>query len=174
MAYFLDLFSPETYNAFTKSDRSISGFRKRQENAAEKIRRGDKLVCYMTKLSRWFGLLEVLDGPFEDDAPIFYAESDPFVVRFHVRPIVLLPVDKAIPIFEDPVWNRLSFTRGQTRGTPTWTAAVRKSLVEMEADDTSSSNPCYWSRVNALRSTQSIRLISKSLQPTRSAVPTKT
>jgi hypothetical protein len=135
MGYFLDLFSPETYEAFRRSDQSVSGFRRRHKNAAERIRPGDRLVCYMTKLSRWFGLLEVIEGPFQDDKPIFYPESDPFVIRFRVRPLVWLPVDRAVPIYEDAVWNRLSFTRGQARGTPTWTGRVRTSLVELTDDD---------------------------------------
>jgi hypothetical protein len=41
----------------------------------------------MTKLSRWVGILHVIEGPYVDDEPIFYPESDPFVVRFRVRPI---------------------------------------------------------------------------------------
>jgi len=86
VAYYLDLFSPETYEAFARSDRSISGFRVRQRNAARRIGQGDALVCYMTRLSRWVGLLEVLEGPFVDETPIFYPEDDPFVVRFRVRP----------------------------------------------------------------------------------------
>ena len=135
MSYFLDLFSPETYEAFGRSDQSISGFRQRHSNAASRIKPGDRLVCYMTKLSRWFGVLEVIDGPFRDDKPIFYAESDPFVVRFHVKPRVWLPVDKAVPIFEDAVWNRLSFTKGQTRGTSHWTGKLRTSLVSLTDED---------------------------------------
>ena len=135
MAYFLDLFSPETYNAFSRSDRSISGFRKRHTLAAGRVKPGDKLVCYMTKLSRWFGLLEMVEGPFQDDTPIFYSENDPFVVRFRVRPIVWLPVERAIPIYEAEVWNHLSFTHGQTRGTPTWTGSVRTSLAQMNEED---------------------------------------
>ena len=59
MAYFLDLFSPETYEAFSKSDRTVSGFRLRHQNAASRVKVGDKFVCYMTKLSRWIGILEV-------------------------------------------------------------------------------------------------------------------
>jgi len=135
MSYFLDLFSPETYEAFSRSDRSVSGFRQRHSNAAGRIKPGDKLVCYMTKLSRWFGVLEVLDGPFRDEKPIFYAESDPFIVRFHVKPLVWLPVDKAVPIFEDAVWSRLSFTKGQTRGTSHWTGKLRTSLVSLTDED---------------------------------------
>ena len=135
MNYFLDLFSPETYEAFARSDRSVSGFRPRHQNAAERVRAGDRFVCYMTRVSRWFGVLEVLEGPFRDSTPIFVQEADPFVVRFRVRSIVWLPVEKAVPIYEEPVWDRLSFTKGQTRGTPTWTGHVRSSLVQLTHAD---------------------------------------
>ncbi len=135
MAYFLDLFSPETYEAFGRSDRSISGFRIRQRNAAEKVAPGDKLICYMTKVSRWFGILEVLEGPFNDQTPIFYPQNDPFVVRFRVRPLVWLPVEKAVPIHEDRVWGLLSFTIGQDKNTSAWTGKIRKSLVQMSEMD---------------------------------------
>jgi hypothetical protein len=57
MAYFLDLFSPETYRAFGLSDRTVSGFRVSQKNIAGKIGPGDKFICYMTRLSRWVGIL---------------------------------------------------------------------------------------------------------------------
>ena len=34
-------------------------------------------MCYLTGLSRWFGLLEVVEGPFIDHKPIFVHENDP-------------------------------------------------------------------------------------------------
>ena len=135
MAYYLDLFSPETYKAFSRSDRSVTGFRIRQRNGAQRVKPGDKLVCYMTRLSRWIGLLEVLDGPFIDDTPIFYPEADPFVVRFRVRELVWLPLEKGVPIHEASVWNGLSFTRGQSKGSSTWTGKLRASLVELDETD---------------------------------------
>lgn len=135
MAYYLDLFSPETYEAFARSDRSVSGFRMRHGNVAQRVRCGDKFVCYMTRLSRWIGLLEVIDGPFVDETPIFYSDSDPFVVRFHVRPLVWLPVEKAVPIHDDRVWNQLSFTRGQSKRSSSWTGRLRGSLVQLEDAD---------------------------------------
>jgi predicted RNA-binding protein len=135
MAYYLDLLSPETYEAYSKSDQTTSGFRPRQRNAAAKIKPGDKLLCYMTKLSRWVGVLEVVSPPFEDDKPIFYPDSDPFVVRFKVRPTIWLTKEKAVPIYEDELWNRLSFTKGHERGTPTWTGKIRASLVRLSDAD---------------------------------------
>lgn len=135
MAYFLDLFSPETYEAFAKSDQTISGFRPRQTGVAQRVQKGDRFVCYMTRLSRWFGVLEVLDGPFVDRTPIFYAKDDPFTVRFHVRPIVWLPVEKAVPIHEDSVWKTLSFTRGHSKSSSAWTGKIRASLVALDEPD---------------------------------------
>lgn len=92
-------------------------------------------MCYLTRLSRWFGLLEVLEGPFIDDKPIFLPESDPFVVRFHVRPRVWLDIEKGVPIHEEVVWNGLSFTQGLERGSIGWTGKVRGSLVRLEDRD---------------------------------------
>ena len=98
MAYLVDLFSPETYEAFSRSDRTVSGFRTTQAKAAGRFQVGDKLICYMTKLSRWVGVLEVESTCYEDDSPIFYPQDDPFTVRFRVRPIVWLDKEHAIPI----------------------------------------------------------------------------
>jgi predicted RNA-binding protein len=136
MAYYLDLFSPETYEGFSRSDRSVSGFRKRHEKAAGRIGPGDRLICYMTKLSRWVGILEVSSTYFIDDTPRFYGnEKDPFVVRFRVKPIVWLPKEHTVPIHEDHVWNHLSFTRNCEKNSPQWTGKIRGSLVHFEEED---------------------------------------
>ena len=135
MAYFLDLFSPETYQAFKRSRQDISGFRYRQRFAAERIKPGDKLLCYMTRLSRWFGILEVVEGPFQDKTPIFYPEDDPFVVRFRVRPLVWLEPEKAVPIHDPQVWQTLSMTKDYDPQSPKWTGKIRTSLVSIPDSD---------------------------------------
>ena len=98
MKYYLDLFSPETARAFIVSDETVSGFRTRQRNIAERIKPGDRFLCYVTRISRWIGILEIVDGPFEDKTPIFFADNDPFTIRFHVKTVVWLDFDRAIPI----------------------------------------------------------------------------
>ena len=135
MAYYLNLFSPETYEAFTQSDRTTSGFRQRQEGAATRIQPGDRFVCYMTKLSRWIGILEVQSRYFIDSAPIFYSVDDPFIVRFQVKPIVWLPKEKAIPIRDERVFNRLSFTKGYDPNLSFWTGKLRSSLNPLDEGD---------------------------------------
>jgi predicted RNA-binding protein len=134
MDYYLDLFSPETYETFSQSNREVSGFRYRQRNAAAKVQPGDRLICYMTKLSRWIGVLEVLSPAYEDSTPLFYEENDPFIIRFKVKPLVWLPKEKTIPIREDYVWDSLSFTKGQEKQSSQWTGKVRASLGQLSED----------------------------------------
>jgi hypothetical protein len=95
MPYWTDLFTVETYRAFLASDRKVSGFRVSQRTMASKLKRGDKMLAYISGLSRWAGVLEVVEGPFEDRAPIFYPSDDPFIIRFQVKPIVALPLESA-------------------------------------------------------------------------------
>jgi hypothetical protein len=87
----------------------------------ERIKSGDVFVCYLTRVSRWFGLLEVIEGPFIDDKPIFVPDADPFVVRFRVKPLVWLAIEHVIPIHDNAIWMGLSFTRGLEKGSTAWT-----------------------------------------------------
>ena len=135
MAYYTNLFSPETYEAFTQSDQSISGFKPRLKNAASKIRPGDKLVCYVTKISCWVGILEVTSEYFESDTPIFYSEDDPFVIRFRVKPLVWLPKENAVPIHDNHIWETLSFTQNYDKNSTHWTGKIRNSLNLLSNED---------------------------------------
>lgn len=135
MAYYLHLFSPETYEAFTKSNRDISGFPARRRSVASKIHVGDKFICYLTRLSRWVGVLEVASNCFEDNTPLFYETDDPYVIRFRVKPLAWLPKEKGIPIHDERVWSRLSFTRDFDRDYPYWTGKLRGSLTQLEEED---------------------------------------
>ena len=63
MAYYTDLFSVETYRAFLSSDRSVSGFAESQHAMARKLKAGDKLLVYVTGLSRLGGRIGRSQGP---------------------------------------------------------------------------------------------------------------
>jgi hypothetical protein len=129
MNYWSNLFTPETFEAFARSVRTISGFRESQRAMAEKVRVDDKFICYMVRMSRY-----VLDGPFTDNTPIFVPDDDPFVVRFKVRSAVWLPLEKTIPIHEPEVYSHLTFTRDVKPG-GYWLGPLRRSLVKLNQDD---------------------------------------
>ena len=135
MAYYTEIFSPKTYEALTRSNQTIAGFPAHQKNAASRIRPGDKFVCYINKVSRWVGILEVTSESFEDNIPIFLPENDPFVIRFRVKPLVWLPIEKAVPVQEDRVWGALSFTKEHNKGSTLWTGKIRKGLNILSNED---------------------------------------
>ncbi len=70
-----------------------------------------------------------------DNKPIFFAENDPFVVRFRVRPVLWLDIAMGIPIHDDTIWTGLSFTHGISKGSTAWTGKVRSSLVRLDDQD---------------------------------------
>ncbi len=135
MKYHLDLFTPETWEAFREMGSTITGFRERQRRLAEeRVSRGDIFLCYLTRLSRWCGALEVESGPFFDDTPRF-SDSDPFTVRFKVKPIVVLAPELAIPIREQRIWQALSITNQYDKGSRYWTGFFRASLNTFKHGD---------------------------------------
>lgn len=135
MTFLVHLFTPETWQAFRDHGAAVTGFRDRQRRAArERVRPGDVFLCYLVRLSRWCGALEVLSEPFDDRAPIF-GDPDPFTVRFRVRPLVLFEPAEALPVFAPEVWNALSFTRGQPVESLAWTGRVRASLGRIDGAD---------------------------------------
>lgn len=135
MRYLTNLFTPETYEAWSKQRPGISGFPESQEKTAERVDAGDLFICYLTKLSRWVGVLRVSEGPFLDRTPVFTVENDPYVIRFKVEPIVWLPKELGVPIRDKRLWNELSFTRDLPEGSTRWTGKVRRSLVDLSHED---------------------------------------
>lgn len=129
MNYFIDLFSPETAKAFESSSKDISGFRISRKTYVDnqKIGPGDKFICYVTRLQRFVGVLEVKSKPFQDSKPIFTKDEDPFILRFYVEPVVWLPLEKAISIHQDFIWNNLTFTKGLSKDSNKWTYMVFSS-----------------------------------------------
>ncbi len=135
MAYFLDLFSPETWQAFRERGATVTGFRERRlRTARERIKEGDFFLCYLTRLSRWCGVLQVESEAYHDESPI-HDDLAPYTVRFKVKPLVTLDPHMAIPIRDDKVWDSLTITNQFEKGTSRWTGFFRASLNEIEEGD---------------------------------------
>ena len=135
MTYLLNLFTPETWQNFRENGAGVSGFRIRQQRLAnERVRPGDILICYLTRLSRWCGVLQVESSAYIDERPI-HEDPDPFIVRFKVKPTVVLDAEHAIPIHSDEVWRELTITRDHEKGHTGWTGFFRSSLNRFEEAD---------------------------------------
>jgi hypothetical protein len=64
LTYWLDLFTVETWKEFLDHDGKVSGFSEKRRKVVQGIKPGDYLLCYLTRVSRFVGLLEVVDKPF--------------------------------------------------------------------------------------------------------------
>lgn len=58
MNYWPYLFTGTTWEEFIKSGATVSGFRKHREKISKRIKIGDYLLCYLTGLSRFIGVLK--------------------------------------------------------------------------------------------------------------------
>ena len=135
MNYYLNHFTAYTWSAFQDHGSTISGYPERARSRAAAVKTGDLFICYLIGLSRWCGAIEVVEGPYIDDEPIFSPVNDKFVVRFRVKPLVVLDPEFAIPIGE--LWTQLNCTKGSDRSNARWvgSAKLRTSLARMDAED---------------------------------------
>ena len=134
MAYFTALFSQETYGRFLASERDVIGFREGQRNLSA-VRVDDKLLCYVTRLSRWAGVLIIRSERYTNDAPIFVHARDPYIHRFTVTASVLLPIELSVPIHEPEIWRALSFTRELGPRRRSWAGKFLSSLARIDDVD---------------------------------------
>lgn len=118
--YWLALFNQATWRTFLEQGARIAGFREHHWPRLQAVRDGDYVLCYLTGLSRWIGLLAVT-GPARFDAAPIWLEA-PLPARLPVKPVVLLAPETAVP-FEE-LRTRLGLDR-----TRFWTAPLRRSAT---------------------------------------------
>jgi hypothetical protein len=122
MNYWLDLFTGTTWREFREAGASVSGFSAKRRSVAERVQKGDVLLCYLTGVMRWVGALEV--GDRSTDTRRIWKDQE-FPVRFHVKPLVMLEAEHGVPM--EQLEGRVSFFatakdkgkfRGFVRGSP--------------------------------------------------------
>lgn len=129
-SYWLDLFTGATWSEFKAAGCRVSGFRESRWSTAQKIKSGDYLLCYLTGISRFVGILEVIGSAYKDKTPIWKDEE--FPCRLKVKVIADVTPDAAVPVFE--LKDKLSFF--QNMGSPhAWTGRFRSSPAKWETSD---------------------------------------
>jgi hypothetical protein len=77
-------------------DPRFPGFETGRWKAVRRIKPSDYLLCYLTGVSQFIGVLEVVSEPFEAQSRIWKDEVSPS--RVEVR-VVISPPKTAVPIF---------------------------------------------------------------------------
>lgn len=128
--YWLDLFTGTTWQEFLKAGSRVSGFRENRWSLVQKIQPGDYLICYLTGVSRFIGMLEVASAPYKDTTPIW--RTAVFPCRMDVNVLVALTPETAVPIHE----LRESLSIFQNLSSPhAWTGRLRGSPVSWKSSD---------------------------------------
>jgi len=97
--YWLDLFTGATWEEFQQAGSSVSGFRESRWKTMQKIVKGAYFLCYLTGVSRFIGVLEVMSEPYMDAKRDIWHDED-FPCRIKVKPIIELTPETAVPVFE--------------------------------------------------------------------------
>ena len=121
-SYWLDLFTDQTWQEFLKAGGDVSGFSAHRWNTVKRIKPNDYLLCYLTGISRWIGILEVVGEPFQDGARI-WSDWD-FPSRVKVRVVAGLTPETAVPVVE--MWDTLSIFR-DLKNPNRWSGPFRAS-----------------------------------------------
>ena len=129
--YWLDLFTGATWNEFQKAGSSVSGFRQSRWNTVQKIAQGDYLLCYLTGVSQFIGILEVVSPPFKEQTRDIWKDDD-FPCRFKVKPIIALTPETAIPVMQ--LREQLSVFQN-LKSPHAWTGHFRSSPAKWKLND---------------------------------------
>lgn len=153
--YWLDLFTETTWQEFLDAGAQVSGFRESRWRSTQQMKPGDYLLCYLTRVSRWIGILEVVSEAFKDDSPIW--QNEVFPCRVRVKVVAGLTLETGVPItllrdqlsiFEN--LNSPFAWTGHVRGSPTkWKASDGEAVVNavLEAQQNPITRPVTQNKV---------------------------
>jgi hypothetical protein len=120
--YFVGVFTVESWREFKRHGGQLMGFNEKKVGAAARLQPGDRVLCYLSKVSAFVGYMEVTGPSYVDSTPIW--SDGLYPVRLPVRVAVEVPLFSAVPIRS--LSEQLSFMRGRG-GAPGWTIYVRSS-----------------------------------------------
>lgn len=116
---YLGLFTVESWREFKRHGGTVMGFTEKKRAAAARLKPGDQILCYLSKVSAFVGVMEVTGPSYFDTAKIW--SDGLFPVRLQVRMLHELPLPNAVPIRS--LMGRLSFLKPGSG----WTIHVRSS-----------------------------------------------
>jgi hypothetical protein len=131
--FYLDLFTAETWDEFTKAGGEITGFRTSRWARVKKIKPGAVLLCYLVGVKRWVGVLKVTGDPFQSPEPKIW-ESDDFPSRLPVKIIHRLSAETGVPV-HDLIPEMPMFEKVKGKSTGAWGAFFLGSPQSWPAHD---------------------------------------
>ncbi len=120
-ADYVGIFTVESWREFKRFGATVMGFNENKRGLVSRLVRGDRILCYLSKVSAFVGTMEVAGSSYEDASTIW--SDGIYPIRLPVRVVEEVPLHRAVPIRS--LGDRLSFMQGRA-GTG-WTIHVRSS-----------------------------------------------
>ena len=131
-SYWLCLFTGTSWTQFLASEDKEVGFNKGQIKQAQKIKSGDFLIAYLTKVSRFVAVLKVTEEAMVSDTKKW--TEGLFPVRVGAKVVHQLPIPSAIPM--SMFLGKLTFLKSdQMPVSGVWSAHVRSSPRRWKFED---------------------------------------
>lgn len=94
--YWISLFTWHTWQEFLEAGGDVDGFSERRWRTVRKMQPGDLLLCYLTGISRFIGVLEVTGEPYKSFTSIW--SEAVFPSRVPVRTLMSLRPEYGVPV----------------------------------------------------------------------------
>jgi predicted RNA-binding protein len=134
VAYWIVVGSEENMRIAEERGFDIFGFKSTRKNEVSRMKPGDRLVFYLTKIMKFGGIAEVTSEHFEDHTPVFKSEKKPnedYPWRVNVKPIIVLQPEQYLDVRE------IAPTMDYTKKWPAehWRLAFQGNLHEIPESD---------------------------------------
>jgi hypothetical protein len=128
-AYWVQVFTPKTWQEFCAAGAKVTGFRSARWWRIQQLKPRDLLLCYLSGVGKFIGILEVESEAYVDESPIWKGEA--FPCRTDVKMVVALDSDTAVPIRD--LRDRLSIFRTTHWGLYLISSPTKWSVSDAEA-----------------------------------------
>jgi len=129
-SYYMITTSVDDFKVDIKNKLSIIGLPDRNEKSIRKFDIGDKIIFYISKLSLFGGIAEVVSQYFYDRKQIWTDPYDLWPHRVFTKPIYLID-DFTKMIFVKDIWEELEFIKKKKK----WGVYVQGSFKRLSEHD---------------------------------------
>ena len=130
--HWLTVFTVESWKEFLDHGGDVAGFNERRWTYMRSLEPGDYLICYLSRVSRFVGLLEAVGKPFLDSREKIWS-SQVFPCRVPVRTLLALEPQQGVPVQE--MLEKLEIFRVLSNPNKWWSVALQMSPRRLDTED---------------------------------------
>jgi len=133
VTYWIVVGSEENMRIAESRGFDVFGFKSTRRNEVSRMRQGDRLIFYLTKIMKFGGIAEVTSEYFEDHSKVFKSEKKPgedYPFRVKAKAEIILAPEQYLDVRE--IAPALAFTQ---RWGDNWRLAFQGNLHEIPGED---------------------------------------